>query len=41
MTEAGEAGTPPDEDEFEVVLFGPGYGESIVPAYRFRRLGDR
>ena len=30
MTEAEEAGTPPDEDEFEVVLFGPGYGESIV-----------
>ena len=30
MTEAGEAGTPPDEDEFEVVLLGPGYGESIV-----------
>ncbi|MDE2741111.1 MAG: MBL fold metallo-hydrolase [Gemmatimonadota bacterium] len=30
MTEAGEAGSPPDEDEFEVVLFGPGYGESIV-----------
>ena len=30
MTEAGEAGTPPDEDELEVVLLGPGYGESIV-----------
>ena len=30
MTEAKEAGTPPDEDEFEVVLLGPGYGESIV-----------
>ena len=30
MREAGEAGNPPDEDEFEVVLLGPGYGESIV-----------
>lgn len=30
MIEAGEAGNPPDENEFEVVLFGPGYGESIV-----------
>lgn len=30
MREAGEAGNPPDEDEFEVVLLGPSYGESIV-----------
>ena len=30
MTEAEKAGSPPGEDEFEVVLLGPGYGESIV-----------
>ena len=30
MTETGEAVVPPDEDEFEVALLGPGYGESIV-----------
>ena len=30
MIEAEEAGIPPDENEFEVVLLGPGYGESIV-----------
>lgn len=30
MTEEGEARVPPAADEFEVVLFGPGYGESIV-----------
>ena len=30
MIKAGEAGNPPGENEFEVVLFGPGYGESIV-----------
>ena len=30
MTEAGEVGVPPDDDEFQVVLLGPGYGESIV-----------
>ncbi len=30
MTETRKAGNPPGEDEFEVVLLGPGYGESIV-----------
>ena len=30
MTDAGTSGGRPGEDEIEVVLFGPGYGESIV-----------
>ena len=30
MTETEEAVTPPAEDEAEVVLLGPGYGESVV-----------
>ena len=30
MTEAGKAGSPPGENEIEVVFLGPGYGESIV-----------
>lgn len=30
MTEPDRAVTPPDKDEVEVVLLGPGYGESVV-----------
>ena len=30
MTHTGTSGVPPHEDEIEVVLLGPGYGESIV-----------
>ena len=25
-----DAGVPPGKNEFEITLFGPGYGESVV-----------